>query len=227
MSCFSLLLKKPGRKCALSEQKGMEFYPIIKNVVMKRNSPEPYNDENRSKGDRSANDPARERMDIRDSKEDQEKLKPDEATIELPDVKDIPGQEFVNAPPLGMMADTTISSADEEGEGLFEDDEEDETDIVMGTEADIPESDRIALERGDDYMPTHDEELLQKASMDSRDFEGEKLNERSFGEERSGSDLDIPGRNEDIDRTSPEKSDEENKHYSLGSGDNDANENRS
>ena len=205
----------------------MEFYPIIKIVVMKRNSPEPYHDENRSKGDRSANDPARERMDLRDSKEDQEKLKPDEATIELPDVKDIPGQEFVNAPPLGMMADTTISSADEEGEGLFEDDEEDETDIVMGTEADIPESDRIALERGDDYMPTHDEELLQKASMDSKDFDGEKLNERSFGEERSGSDLDIPGRDDNANISTPTKGDEENKHYSLGSGDNDANENRS
>jgi hypothetical protein len=76
-------------------------------------------------------------MDLSDSKHDQERLRPDEATIDLPDVKDIPGQEFVQVPPLGMMADTTISSADEEGEGLFEDDEEDETDIVMGTEADI------------------------------------------------------------------------------------------
>lgn len=192
---------------------------------MKRNSPEPYNDENRTKGDRSANDPARDRMDLRDSKDDQEKLEPDEATIELPDVKDIPGQEFVNAPPLGMMADTTISSADEEGEGLFEDDEEDETDIVMGTEADIPESDKIALERGDNYIPTHDEEQLQRASMDSRDFEGEPLNERSFGEERSGSDLDVPGINDGNNRTI--KGDEENKHYSLGSGDNDSNENKS
>lgn len=192
---------------------------------MKRNSPEPYNDENRTKGDRSANDPARDRMDLRDSKDDQEKLEPDEATIELPDVKDIPGQEFVNAPPLGMMADTTISSADEEGEGLFEDDEEDETDIVMGTEADIPESDKIALERGDNYIPTHDEGQLQRASMDSRDFEGEPLNERSFGEERSGSDLDVPGINDGNNRTI--KGDEENKHYSLGSGDNDSNENKS
>lgn len=192
---------------------------------MKRNSPEPYNDENRTKGDRSANDPARDRMDLRDSKDDQEKLEPDEATIELPDVKDIPGLEFVNAPPLGMMADTTISSADEEGEGLFEDDEEDETDIVMGTEADIPESDKIALERGDNYIPTHDEEQLQRASMDSRDFEGEPLNERSFGEERSGSDLDVPGINDGNNRTI--KGDEENKHYSLGSGDNDSNENKS
>ncbi|HWJ02728.1 MAG TPA: hypothetical protein VNU93_03550, partial [Verrucomicrobiae bacterium] len=98
---------------------------------MRNNSADPYNDENRSRGDRSASDPARDKMDITDPKRDQERLKPDEGTIELPDVKDIPGQEFVNAPPMGMMADTTISSADEEGEGLFEDDEEDETDIVM------------------------------------------------------------------------------------------------
>lgn len=193
---------------------------------MKRNSPEPYNDENRSRGDRSSNDPARDKMDLRDSKEDEEKLKPDEVTIELPDVKDIPGQEFVHAPPLGMLADTTISSADEEGEGLFEDDEEDETDIVMGTSADIPESDRIALERGDSYMPTRDEDQLQRASLDSRDFEGEKLNERSFGEERSGSDLDIPGRLDDTRTESLGQGDEENKHYSLGGEDNEENESR-
>ena len=66
-------------------------------------------------------------MDLTDPQRDQDRLKAEEITIDLPDVKDIPGQEFVHAPPLGMLADTTISSADEEGEGLFEDDEEDET----------------------------------------------------------------------------------------------------
>ena len=59
--------------------------------------------------------------DLTDSIHDQERLQGDEATLEFPDVKDIPGQEFIQAPPLGMMADTTISSADEEGEGLFDD----------------------------------------------------------------------------------------------------------
>jgi hypothetical protein len=196
---------------------------------MKNNNEQPYNRANRTRGDRTANDPARDKMDIHDSERDVERLKPDEATIELPDVKDIPGQEFVQVPPLGMMADTTISSADEEGEGLFEDDEEDETDIVMGTESDITNEERQTLEMGQDYMPTRDEAYLRQASLDSTDHEGERLNEKSFGEERSGSDLDTATADEDHDTTHDAlgQDDEENKTYSLGSSENDSNENKS
>ena len=193
---------------------------------MKNNTEQPYHNENRSRGDRSSNDPARDKMDIRDSERDRERLKPDEATIELPDVKDIPGQEFVQVPPLGMLADTTISSADEEGEGLFEDDEEDETDIVMGTEADITRDERQTLERNEDYMPTRDEAYLQQASMDSTDFEGEPLNERSFGDERTGSDLDTNTAPDETNTEALGQGDEENKNHSLGSGENDINENK-
>jgi hypothetical protein len=193
---------------------------------MKNNNTDPYNEANRTAGDRSANDPARDKMDLTDSKKDQERLRPDEATIDLPDVKDIPGQEFVTVPPLGMMADTTISSADEEGEGLFEDDEEDETDIVMGTEADITDEEKQTLQRGEEFMPTKDEAYLQQASMDNTDFEGEALNERSFGDERSGSDLDIPSNVDETGTDALGQGDEENKHYSLGSGENDLNENK-
>lgn len=191
---------------------------------MRNNSADPYNEENRSRGDRSANDPARDKMDLTDPKRDQERLKPDEGTIDLPDVKDIPGQEFVNAPPLGMMADTTISSADEEGEGLFEDDEEDETDIVMGTQADISRTDKEVLERAETYMPTRDEDRLQQASMDTTDFEGEELNEDSFGEDRSGRDLDIPANTDETRTDAMGQGDEENKHYSLGGDRQDPNE---
>jgi len=193
---------------------------------MKNNTEQPYDRENRTRGDRSANDPARDKMDIQDSERDRERLKPDEATIELPDVKDIPGQEFVQVPPLGMLADTTISSADEEGEGLFEDDEEDETDIVMGTEADITREEKATLERGEDYMPTRDEAYLQQATMDNVDFEGEPLNEQSFGHETSGADLDTATTEEETTREALGQGDEENKHYSLGSGENDSNENK-
>ncbi|RYE00619.1 MAG: hypothetical protein EOP50_03450 [Sphingobacteriales bacterium] len=63
----------------------------------------------------------RDGSDVHDSPRDAEKLRPDEATIELPDVQDIPGQEFVHAPPLGELGDTTISSDDEEGKGLLDD----------------------------------------------------------------------------------------------------------
>lgn len=191
---------------------------------MKNNSADPYNEENRSRGDRSSNDPARDKMDIADPKRDQERLKPDEGTIDLPDVKDIPGQEFVNAPPLGMMADTTISSADEEGEGLFEDDEEDQTDIVMGTEADISKDDKTALETAETYMPTRDDDRLHQARMDTTDFEGEELNEDSFGEDKSGRDLDIPANTDETRTDAMGQGDEENKHYSLGGDRQDHNE---
>jgi hypothetical protein len=193
---------------------------------MKNNNEQPYHNENRTRGDRSANEPARDKMDLQDSERDKERLQPDETTIELPDVKDIPGQEFVQVPPLGMLADTTISSADEEGEGLFEDDEEDETDIVMGTEADISREEKETLERGETYMPTRDEAYLQQATMDNTDFEGEPLNERSFGDDVSGADLDTATAPEETNTEALGQGDEENKHYSLGSGENDINENK-
>ncbi|MBD0333434.1 MAG: hypothetical protein ICV66_12345 [Chitinophagaceae bacterium] len=56
--------------------------------------------------------------DLPDEPKDEKRLKPEEAIIDLPDVKDIPGQEFVHVPPLGELADTTISSDDEEGLGI-------------------------------------------------------------------------------------------------------------
>src|SRR5690349_6776253 len=115
---------------------------------MRNDSANPYNDANRGSDGRPASDDRRAESDIRDNAHDRERLKPDEGTIELPDVKDIPGQEIVNPPPLGMLGDTTISSADEEGEGLFEDDEEDETDIVMGSDADVSTEEKNTLARG-------------------------------------------------------------------------------
>lgn len=60
--------------------------------------------------------------DLPDNPRDRERLKTEETTIDLPDVSDIPGQENVSAAPLGELADTTISSDDEEGDDLFDDD---------------------------------------------------------------------------------------------------------
>lgn len=62
--------------------------------------------------------------DIRDSARDEERLRPDTASIDLPEVTDIPGQENVHVPPLGELSDTTASSDDEEGEGIFNSDQE-------------------------------------------------------------------------------------------------------
>jgi len=52
--------------------------------------------------------------DLPDSPRDEERLKPDEAILDLPEVKDIPGQEHITVPPLGELGDVTASSDDEE-----------------------------------------------------------------------------------------------------------------
>jgi hypothetical protein len=77
-----------------------------------------------------------------------------------------------------------------------------------------------------DYMPTKDEDNLHRASMDNRDLEGDLLNEKGFGRDRSGSDLDVPGSELDDTNENIGEEDEENNDYSLGSSDNDLNENR-
>jgi hypothetical protein len=156
--------------------------------------------------------------DLPDSKKDQEKLQSEESFIDLPDVKDIPGQEFINAPPAGVLGDTTIASADEEGTNVF--DRDDSEDLRRtGNDTDVNRNERQTLEQTD-YMPTRDEDNLQNARMDNVDFQNEPLNERSFGEERTGRDLDVPGNTDETRTSSMGQGDEENKYYSLGSDDN-------
>ena len=74
--------------------------------------------------------------DLTDSASDQERLKPEETTIDLPDVSDIPGQEHIHIPPIGELADTTISSDDEEdilnGDSLDMNDPAEDDDSTVG-----------------------------------------------------------------------------------------------
>lgn len=195
----------------------------MQNNVMKNDSSDSVNDRKRGLDESSVDQKARRNMDIKDSPKDEEKLKPEEVIIDLPDVKDIPGQEFVHPAPLGMLADTTISSADEEGEGLFPEDDEDNPEMIMGTEADVSREEKEALKRGEDYMPTKDENNLIGATLDSTDFEGEPLNEGSFGTMRSGKDLDIPGEENDDRNEAIGAEDEENNEYSINDDENAAN----
>ncbi|HEX6914062.1 MAG TPA: hypothetical protein VF145_02395 [Chitinophagaceae bacterium] len=76
-----------------------------------------------------------DRSDLQDSPRDEARLQPDEATIDLPDVKDIPGQEFVHPPSLGELADTTIASDDEEGVSIFGRDNEETAAMGKATES--------------------------------------------------------------------------------------------
>jgi hypothetical protein len=185
------------------------------------------NDRNNNRPDPGARDMNENRLerdssrpnDLPDSRKDREKLQPEETFIDLPDVKDIPGQEFVNAPPAGTLGDTTMASADEEGVNVF--DRDDDEDLRRtGDDADVSRNERTALEQVD-YMPTTDENNLQNARMDNVDFQNEPLNEGSFGEERSGRDLDVPGSTDETKTDALGQGDEENKYYSLGSSEND------
>lgn len=53
--------------------------------------------------------------DLPDSPSDEARLQGDTTIMDLPEVSDIPGQENIHPAPLGPLADTTISSDDEEG----------------------------------------------------------------------------------------------------------------
>src|SRR5206468_11809336 len=103
--------------------------------------PNERNEQDRSNSENEQKQTAVNRSsDLQDSPRDQEKLRDEETTIDMPEVKDIPGQEHVRAPRVREMEDTTISSADEEGAGLLDDlngEEADDTYIKMGTEADV------------------------------------------------------------------------------------------
>lgn len=152
-----------------------------------------------------------------DSPEDREKLKPESAEIDLPGVEDIPGQENVIPPAMGELRDTTISSADEEGDSVFE--ENIDKDLKESADSNVSEVEKRNLHIAANEMPGDDENLRQ-AALDSTDEDGTPLNEGSFGKNVSPDDLDIPGTHDDDANEAIGEEDEENNEYSLGGDDN-------
>lgn len=151
--------------------------------------------------------------DLPDNKQDQDELKSESFSIDLPDVKDIPGQEFIHPLPLGEIADTTISSDDEEGVGILDDDEESEP-IITGTTSNVSRVEKKVLQAADEDMPTTNDKNVRMAELDSTDEAGTPLNEGTgIG---GGSDLDIAGADEDDLNEELGEEDEENNGYSLG-----------
>ncbi len=120
--------------------------------------------------------------DISDSPEDQAKLKPDEATFDLPDIKDIPGATRSGKNDGQIPRDTTISSADEEADEL------------LGDEGDTDDSNVSSLEKkllSETFDPSYDTDLpIGSISLDKRDSEGELLEEGSQDRDLFGKDLD-------------------------------------
>jgi hypothetical protein len=154
--------------------------------------------------------------DLSETKDDKKHLQPDEGILDLPDVKDIPGQEHIHVPKMEEFADTTISSDDEEGVGIFDDEDENE----MAAGSNVTREEKKALrDAAEKTMDVNDEENLAQAQLDKRDEDGELLNERT---DVSGSDLDIPGSEEDDVNEEIGEEDEENNSFSLESEDEDS-----
>ena len=164
--------------------------------------------------------------DIKDSKRDEEKLKQDKATLDLPDVKDIPGQENITVPDFKEMADTTISSDDEEGTDILAEADADASSERIGAAQKIDEDDLIINEDEDEAEAELDEEDEADKSEDDLDItddsvdpesdvsDEEKLdlqrtaddvdtydNEDAFNAELDDTDFDGEKLNENIDLT--------------------------
>jgi hypothetical protein len=153
----------------------------------------------------------RDHGDLPDSADDKKHLQPDEATLDLPDVEDIPGQEHIRPMPPGEMADTTVSSADEEAADLLDTDE----DRIMGysnNNNNVTTEEKELLDQSSQSMAGSDDLKLREAQLDDRDEDGTRLNELT---DVSGSDLDVPGSNEDDRDEEIGEEDEENNSYSV------------
>jgi hypothetical protein len=143
---------------------------------------------------------AKNKSDIKDSERDIERLKQDKATIDLPEVKDIPGQENIKVPNFKEMADTTISSDDEEGLGILNDEENtDESSERIGAAQELDEDDLIVNEDEDAAEEELDEEDEAEKSDDelnitddSVDPESDVSRDEKIALERSATDVDTP-----------------------------------
>ena len=164
--------------------------------------------ENKSKNDRLS--------DEIDSLHDREELKEEVIDIKIPDISEIPGQENFVPAPVGELADTTISSSDEEGDELF--DEDIDEDIKNNPNSNVSKTEKEDLRKAANDMPG-DDENLREAALDNTDDDGTPLNEGSFKKNISATDLDVPGAKlDDADEAIGEE-DEENNDYSLGADD--------
>src|SRR6266496_2382625 len=125
--------------------------------------------------------------DLAETKDDKEHLQPDEGMLDLPDAKDIPGQEHIHVPQMKEFADTTISSDDEEGVSVLNNEDE----IKNSPDSNVTKEEKKALQdAAEKSSNVKDEKNLEEAQLDQTDEEGEPLNEKT---DISGRDLDVPG----------------------------------
>ncbi|MCG2616596.1 hypothetical protein LZZ85_20015 [Terrimonas sp. NA20] len=135
-----------------------------------------------------------------------------ETTIDMPEVKDIPGQENIRPPHMREMSDVTASSPGEEGEGILDNlNKEDDDDDLLDDQSNVSQTERDLLRQSDRPVTDEDQDL-ENMKLDSTDDEDE-LNEGSNPMDM-GEDLDIPGAELDDDDEDMGEEDEENNAYS-------------
>lgn len=154
-------------------------------------------------------------QDLHDSKKDQRHLQAEETIIDLPEVKDIPGQENIHPPKLNAFADVTISSDDEEGKGLLDNlnEEDDLEEDNIDEDSDVTPEEKELLEQSENQTGSRDDIDQARATLDDADDDGDPLNEEN---DVSGGDLDVPGSEADDENEEIGEEDEENNSYSLG-----------
>ncbi|MEP6747044.1 MAG: hypothetical protein ABJB86_04930 [Bacteroidota bacterium] len=151
--------------------------------------------------------------DLADSKKDEQKLQPVTFTIDMPEVKDIPGQEHVKPPQFQEMQDITISSADEEGEGILDDLNTDDQTIITNP-SNVTNEEKKLLKKSAGHQPTDETKDFNEMALDDKDDDGVLLNEKGIKQDRGGEDLDTPGTDLDDDDENIGEEDEENNIYS-------------
>ena len=135
-----------------------------------------------------------------------------DTTIDMPEVKDIPGQENIKPPRIREMEDTTISSDDEEGKGIVDDlNKEDDQSALLDESSDISVQERRILHESDIQANAEAQDLrrlkLDKVDDDPSAEQGDPYD--------MGEDLDVPGAELDDDNEDIGEEDEENNSYSL------------
>ena len=153
-----------------------------------------------------------------DSPHDRKEMQQEIVNVKIPNAHDIPGQKDFIPAPVGEMADTTISSSDEEGDDIFDDNIDEE--IKDNPDSSVSSLEKDDLRRAANDMPG-DDENLREAALDNTDDDGNSLNEGSFKKNVTASDLDIPGAELDDEDEKIGEEDDSNNDYSLGGDDDD------
>lgn len=145
--------------------------------------------------------------------------KSDSISLDMPEVKDIPGQEHIRPPRIREMEDTTSSSSDEEGIGVTDELNTEHPPInpvdnlinaTPNPATDVTDEEKRLLERADRPI-SNDTENVQKLALDNTDGE-DPLNEGGHPADM-GEDLDVPGAELDDDNEEIGEEDEENNAY--------------